>query len=449
MTDCTRRGQFDELAAPGASDRGRASVRACHYAPDARVLRRQRQGRVPRTRDVRTASPSPRAPCLRSAFQGPRAPTPPRARLAPRSAAIPPPNDTRPSIPTDRPQVGAAVDTAALNTLRWREIGPFRGGRSVAVAGSAARPNEFWMGTTGGGVFKSIDGGQSWAPVTDKYFGGTIGAIAVARVESRRRVRRRRRVSDPRQRLARRRRVEDHRRRQDVDVAWDSTDTRQIARVVVQSDESRSRVRRRAGPRLGAERRSAASIARRTAARRGTRSSSATTRPASSISSWIRTIPNVLYAAFWQAGRTPWLLVVGRQRAAGSSRRTDGGDHWTEITRNPGLPAGIWGNIGITVSPRELRIASGRSSRPIPAACSAPTTAARRGRARTAIASCASAPGTTRKIHADPKDTNVVYVNNVSLHEVDRRREDVPPGARHAARRLARPVDRAERIRSA
>ena len=47
--------------------------------------------------------------------------------------------DTRPSIPLDQPRLGAApLDTAALNTLRWRELGPFRGGRSVAVAGSAA-----------------------------------------------------------------------------------------------------------------------------------------------------------------------------------------------------------------------------------------------------------------------------------------------------------------------
>src|SRR6266702_2017785 len=66
---------------------------------------------------------------------------------------------------------------AALN---WREIGIFRGGRSVAVAGSASRPNEYWFGTVGGGVFKSTDGGNTWLPMSDKYFGGTIGAIGVS-----------------------------------------------------------------------------------------------------------------------------------------------------------------------------------------------------------------------------------------------------------------------------
>src|SRR5437667_3676276 len=71
-------------------------------------------------------------------------------------------------------------DSTVFAALKWREIGIFRGGRSVTVSGSAARPNEFWMGTTGGGVFKTTDGGQTWLPVSDKYFGGTIGAIGVS-----------------------------------------------------------------------------------------------------------------------------------------------------------------------------------------------------------------------------------------------------------------------------
>jgi len=74
----------------------------------------------------------------------------------------------------------APYDSTVFAALKWREIGIFRGGRSVAVAGSAARLNEYWMGTTGGGVFKTTDGGATWLPVTDKYFGGTIGAIGVS-----------------------------------------------------------------------------------------------------------------------------------------------------------------------------------------------------------------------------------------------------------------------------
>src|SRR6184192_2549249 len=74
----------------------------------------------------------------------------------------------------------APYDSTVFAALKWREIGIFRGGRSVAVAGSAARANEYWMGTTGGGVFKTTDGGNTWLPATDKYFGGTIGAIGVS-----------------------------------------------------------------------------------------------------------------------------------------------------------------------------------------------------------------------------------------------------------------------------
>lgn len=52
-------------------------------------------------------------------------------------------------------------DSTVFGALRWREMGPARGGRSVAVGASVQRPNEYWMGTTGGGVFKSVDGGQN------------------------------------------------------------------------------------------------------------------------------------------------------------------------------------------------------------------------------------------------------------------------------------------------
>ncbi len=60
--------------------------------------------------------------------------------------------------------------------------------------------------------------------------------------------------------------------------------------------------------------------------------------------------PDVLYAAFWQAGRKPWLLVSGG-KGSGIFKTTDAGEHWTEITNNPGMPKGLIGNIGLTVSP--------------------------------------------------------------------------------------------------
>src|SRR5262249_11913490 len=71
----------------------------------------------------------------------------------------PPTGAVRPYTPVN----GATMplDSVAYAGLHWRELGPFRGGRSVAVTGNPQRPNEFWMGTTGGGVFKSVNGGVS------------------------------------------------------------------------------------------------------------------------------------------------------------------------------------------------------------------------------------------------------------------------------------------------
>src|SRR3984893_11398813 len=79
---------------------------------------------------------------------------------------------------------GAAqqADAGPFGALRWRSLGPPRGGRSIAVAGSVARPNEYYMGATGGGLWKTTDGGTTWRPVTDGLIHrSSIGAGAVAR----------------------------------------------------------------------------------------------------------------------------------------------------------------------------------------------------------------------------------------------------------------------------
>jgi hypothetical protein len=67
-----------------------------------------------------------------------------------------------------------------ISGLQWRHIGPFRGGRSCAVAGVPGKPNLYYFGATGGGVWKTLDGGRSWKNISDGYFGGSIGSIAVA-----------------------------------------------------------------------------------------------------------------------------------------------------------------------------------------------------------------------------------------------------------------------------
>src|SRR5688572_13844651 len=71
-------------------------------------------------------------------------------------------------------------DSVLLSKLNYRLIGPFRGGRSAAVAGSYTNRNTFYFGSTGGGVWKTIDGGSNWKNISDKYFGGSIGSVSVA-----------------------------------------------------------------------------------------------------------------------------------------------------------------------------------------------------------------------------------------------------------------------------
>src|SRR6476620_6105710 len=67
--------------------------------------------------------------------------------------------------------------------IKYRLIGPFRGGRSGAVTGSYKNRNTFYFGATGGGVWKTTDGGNNWKNVSDGFFGGSIGAVAVAEAD--------------------------------------------------------------------------------------------------------------------------------------------------------------------------------------------------------------------------------------------------------------------------
>src|SRR2546427_3347979 len=75
----------------------------------------------------------------------------------------------------------AAYDPAVFSNLQWRSIGPLRGGRSIASAGSSSRPLEYYFGAVGGGLWKTGDGGLTWLPVTDGQIrSSSVGAVAVA-----------------------------------------------------------------------------------------------------------------------------------------------------------------------------------------------------------------------------------------------------------------------------
>src|ERR1700675_4993234 len=72
-------------------------------------------------------------------------------------------------------------DSSVFGALQWRSIGPQRGGRSITSAGTASRPNEYYFGAVGGGLWKTTDGGATWRPVTDGQIkSSSVGAVAVA-----------------------------------------------------------------------------------------------------------------------------------------------------------------------------------------------------------------------------------------------------------------------------
>src|ERR1051325_4659856 len=77
-------------------------------------------------------------------------------------------------------QQGSTVDPSLYSGMRWRSVGPARGGRSIAAEGSDSRPNEYGSGAAGGGVWKPTDGGTTWTAMTDaKITTSAIGAIGI------------------------------------------------------------------------------------------------------------------------------------------------------------------------------------------------------------------------------------------------------------------------------
>src|SRR5213082_3523090 len=246
-------------------------------------------------------------------------------------------------------QTPARYDTSLFRALAWRLVGPFRGGRVTAVAGVLDQPRVYYMGATGGGVWKTTDGGLTWQATADKDLtAGSIGAIAVA-------------PSDPnvvyvgtgespiRGNLSP---GDGMYRSTDAGKTWTKiglADAGQIAHIAVHPRNADLVYVAVLGHAFGPN------------ATRGM------FRSKDGGKTWEKILfkndstgaidlamdpanPRILYAGFWQAVRRPWELVSG---GAGSGiwKSTDGGDTWKDITRSRGLPEGIIGKIGLAVSP--------------------------------------------------------------------------------------------------
>lgn len=304
-----------------------------------------------------------------------------------------------------------AIDTLAFTGMRWREIGPFRGGRSVAVAGSTSRPNEYWMGTTGGGVFKTTDGGLSWAPTTDQYFGGTIGAVQASE-------------SNPDIVWVGGGETDIRGNAAPGDGTWMTSDAGKTWKRITYFDVKTHITRIRIHPTnpnivwVGALGHAFGDNEQRGVFKStdgGQTWRKVLYRDAGTGISDLMVDPNdvnVLYAALWHANRTPWSLNSGGP-GGGVFKSTDGGESWKELTGNTGLPKLPWGKIGLAVSGAKssrvwalIEADEGGVYRSDDGGASwVKLNEERKLRQRAWYYS---------KIYADPKDTNVVYALNVS-----------------------------------
>src|SRR5262245_7677745 len=239
-------------------------------------------------------------------------------------------------------------DPSLFNALRWRNIGPDRGGRSIACAGSPSRLFEYYFGATGGGLWKTTDGGTTWKPVTDGQIkSSSIGGVAVSE-------------SNPDIVFIGMGETELRGNIMQGDGVYKSTDAgKSWAHSGLSDTHAISRIR--IHPKnpdlvyvcaLGHP--------------YGPNDERGIFRSKDGGKTWQKVLfrsnhsgavdlcfdpqdPKVMFASIWDAYRTSWSLSSGGPES-GLFKTTDSGDTWKEITRNAGLPKGVIGKIGVSVS---------------------------------------------------------------------------------------------------
>ncbi len=239
-------------------------------------------------------------------------------------------------------------DDKLYNALEWRSIGPYRGGRSAAVTGVPGNPNLFYFGGTGGGVWRTKDGGQNWENISDGYFGGSIGAVAVSEWDNNVIYVGGGEVSV----------------RGNVSYGygmWKSTDAGETWKHIG-LDYSRHIPRIRIHPKddnlvyvavLGDLFKSSneRGVYRSKDGGKNWERILFTNQDAGAVDLvFDPNNPRIMYASTWRIRRTPYSLDSGGEGSA-LWKSTDGGDTWTNISSNKGLPKGTWGISGVTVSP--------------------------------------------------------------------------------------------------
>lgn len=236
---------------------------------------------------------------------------------------------------------------AAMQALEYRAVGPARGGRVTAVCGVPGQPYTYYMGATGGGVWKTTDGGLSWGNISDDYFkAGSIGAIAIAPSDEN--------ViyvgtgsADLRGNVSP---GVGMYKSEDAGETWSFVGlpkAGQIARIIIHPQNPDQVLVAVLGNVFGPSK------------ERGVY------RTDDGGAHWEKVLyvdertgaidlvmdaknPRVLYAGFWTAERKPWTFIDGSE-SGGVYKSTDGGDSWQQV--HHGLPGGVNGRIGLAISP--------------------------------------------------------------------------------------------------
>jgi photosystem II stability/assembly factor-like uncharacterized protein len=305
-------------------------------------------------------------------------------------------------------------DTALryLKGMQYRNVGPVRGGRSLAIAGSAARKNEYYFGAVGGGLWKTTDGGLTWKPVTDGQIkSSSVGAVAVS-------------ASNPDIVYIGMGESEFRGNIMQGDGVYKSVDAGKTWKHIgLQNSQTVSRIRvHPTNPDIAY----AAVLGHPF----GPNEDRGVYKTTDGGTTWKKILykgdkagaedliidpnnPEIIYASIWEVYRTSWKMWGGGG-ACGLFKSTDGGATWTDLTAKPGMPKAPIGKIGITVSPVDskrlwaiVEANEGGVFRSDDAGMTwKRTNDERKLRQRAFYYS---------RIYADPKDKEAVYVLNVNF----------------------------------
>ena len=235
--------------------------------------------------------------------------------------------------------------------MKYRSIGPFRGGRSLAAAGIPGDPATYYFGATGGGVWKSTDGANTWSPVFDKDGAPSIGSLAVS-------------VSDPNVVYVGTGEACIRGNISQGDGVWRSVDAGKSWRNVGLKDS------RAIGKVIVHPRNSDIAFVAALGHPFGPNTERGVFRTLDGGKNWEKVLykdentgavdiafdpqnPNILFAALWEARRTPWSLASGGP-GSGLYRSTDGGTTWKQLSDS--LPKGPYGRIGVAVAANSERV---------------------------------------------------------------------------------------------